>query len=259
MSVTVHELVKGIRSDLGDPLQQSPSYLQIINELANEFQNITNETNNTGQAWQVGDYTLTTVVGQRQYEITGIQYVDFFKALYCVSVPSDVNAAPEYWLEFTEAEHLPQEWAWLSQTRGQYMYSSHDSQIMAFYRKLELGGPKLYCELRPTPSRVQSYRILYQQTDWFDGILQTLTSTTPHGSQKPYIRALVAMNLLLKGVVKWSQDRKYNRGRALGVEKSLKFKLERYAAAYEEYKRTLDVADVTYLDSWADEQDVIFY
>src|SRR4051812_17048578 len=99
MSTTVASEVTGVRVMLDNPLPQSPSFRDILDELEAEYQHVTNTTNNTGNAWQTNTHTLSSVIGQYQYQL---ELPDFFKALNATTVPSNVNADPEYTMEFTE-------------------------------------------------------------------------------------------------------------------------------------------------------------
>lgn len=249
MANSLLQEVLGVRNLLDNPLSQAPSFKQIVEELQAEYQYITNDTNNTGNSWQIGETTLTTVSGQYRYDLS---VTDFYKALNVTTVPGDINGQPQYTLEFTEFENMPKEWAWLSPTRGQYMYSSHDSQLIAFYRTQDsTTGEVLKCEIRPVPNRVQDYKILYQITDWWTDH-ESAAYKLPHSSQRYYVRALVAQNLLLRGGVKWSFDEVKNFTKGKIVAEGLKTRLERYKAVYDEYKDTLDIPDITEADSWAD-------
>lgn len=254
MATTVLSEVMGVRVMLNNPMPQAPAFKDILEELEAEYQHLTNDLNNTGNAWQVDNYTLTTVAGTYEYEITPTNK-EFYKALNVTTIPSNTSVDPQYVLEFTELEHMPQEWAWLGQNRGQYMYSSHDSQMIAFYRKITVSGEKLYCQIRPTPTEAQSYNILYQVTDWW-GRISSGTGTDfymPHSSQRFYIRALVAQNLLLKGMVRWSFDDVRNFKTGQLVAKSLEVRINRYKQAYDEYIDSLDNPDLTMIDAWADD------
>jgi hypothetical protein len=259
--VTLMTEVLGVRAMLGSPLNQAPSFQEIQREIEAEYIAITNATNATGNAWQVDTYTLTTVAGQYQYVISDLStnaQFRFYKALTVLTVPADVDSAPEYVLEFVELEHMPQEWAWLSQNHGQYFASSHDSQMIAFYRAIEDDGAKLYVELRPVPSRAQDYKIIYQQQDWWDYIYSTeeaaqIEAMLPFNSQKFYLRALVAKNLLMQGRVKWSMDPAYNASKARMILEGLNDRIDRGEESYREFISSLDNPDITYVQAWADE------
>lgn len=256
MATTLQEEILGVRVMLNNPLPQSPSFQDILEELEAEYTTLTNTTNATGNAWQVDNYTLTTVAGTYDYAITPVAPAgDFFKALNVTTIPEDVDTSPQYMLEFTELEHIPNEWAWLGESRGQFMYSSHDSQIIAFYRKITSAGESLRCQIRPTPTQVQTYNILYQVSDWWSLIDDSLglAFTMPHSSQKFYLRALVAQNLLMKGNVSWSFDAVENYKMSNLVAKGLEMRLERYRQVFEEYRGTLDNPDLTEISSWAEE------
>lgn len=249
MATTLLKELFAVRKALGYPLDNEPSLKQIIYEMQSEHQNLTNETNNTGQSWQVSEYILSSVVDQREYEIT-VPFGDFYKALTVTTVP-DNSTTPEYPVYFVEREHISNEWPWLSSSGGQLFWSSHDSSFISFYRKIGANTAKLYAELRPVPSKVQDYRILYMQTDWWEQAILLQTSQLPHSSQRFYIQALVARNLILAGVVKWSYDSEANAYKARHVLQGLKEKIERYKKAYDDYKASLDIPGVTMAESWA--------
>lgn len=257
MATDILSEVLGVRAILNSPLSQSPSFAEILGELEAEYQQVTNQTNNTAQSWQIDNFTLTSIIGEYDYPINPVNK-DFFKALQVTTVPSDDNIDPQYVLEFVEMEHIPQEWAWLGQNRGQFMFSSHDSQIIAFYRKITDAGAQLRCQIRPTPTKVQDYNILYQVTDWWPKVNMPDTGCDhgsfemPHSSQRFYIRALAAQNLLLKGAVRWSFDNTANFAKGQVVSSGLIARIARYKEAYEEYIDSLDQPDTTEIWSWAD-------
>lgn len=240
----------GIRGQMGYPLDNSPSLKQIISEMHAEYQHLTNDSNNTGQSWQVDEYTFSSVIGQKTYLIS-IPLGDFYKALTVTTVPADSSTHPEYPLEFVEMEHISEEWGWLNQSKGQLFNSSHDSGIIAFYRKITANTSGIYAEIRPVPARVQQYKILFQQTDWFTQAMESTIATLPHSSQRFYLQALVARNLVMAGLVKWSFDDKKNYFRSVAVLRSLEQKIDRYKPAYEQYIASLDNPDVTYQVSWS--------
>lgn len=254
MATTIQAEVLGVRSMLNNPLPQAPSYNDILEEMQAEYQNITNLTNATANSWQVANYTLTSVAGQYEYTITPAND-DFFKALNVTTVPPDVDTDPQYMVEFTELEHIPKEWGWLGENQGQFLMSSHDSQLIAFYRTITSSGSAIKCQIRPTPTRVQDYNILYQVTDWWPQVLVSLGKefTLPHSSQRFYIRALVAQNLLLKGNVSWSFDADRDAATAKLVESGLSARLARYQEGFNEYRGSLDNPDITFITSWADD------
>lgn len=255
MATNLLKEVLGVRHLLDGPMDQSPSFDEIVDELAIEYQHVTNELNNTGNAWQVNTTTITTVAEQEDYQILA---QDFYKALLVTTVPQSSGTHPEYVLEFTEAEHIPKDWAWLSSGKGQYMYSSHDSQIIAFYRKIGTNGEELWVKLRPVPGQAQNYKILYQQTDWWDtvfatgGISGVEDFVPPHSSQRYYIRAVAAHNLLMSGRVKWSFDEIRNFSKSQQSQRGLESRISRYRQAYEEYKSSLDNPDITWIEPWSD-------
>lgn len=251
MSSTPLTEIFGVRAMLNSPLNQSPSVLQIVEELEAEYQTLSNDLNNTSNAWAVETYTLTATQGVRAYQITA---TDFFKALVVTTVPAN-DAAPENVLEFTELEHLPQEWSWLGENHGQLLDSRHSSALIAFYRKLGTTGEEIWCEIRPTPIQTETYKITYMVGDWWSRVFgnSNYTYSLPHPPMKHLIRAMVAKNLLLKGAVKWSYDPAENLRRAQFTLQSLEDKIARYNKIYQEYKDGLDGADIVYTTSWAQE------
>lgn len=256
MATTLLKEVLGVKQVLGDPLDQAPSFSEIVEELASEYQHMTNEANNTAEAWAVKEYTLTTVAGTADYRLD-LVIPTLYKPLAIYTIPADVNSTPQYQLQSIEFEYLPKEWAWLGQNRGQALFSSHDSQYIAFYRTIgTTTGEEIYARLAPVPTRAQSYRIIYQQTDWWDilsGAMLSGDAPLPNSSQRIYIRALAAENLLLKGSVMWSHDPVQNFARTKMVAEGLKIRKERYYSSYKEYLSSLDQPDVITVDSWADE------
>lgn len=255
MATTLLDEILGVKQLLDSPMAQSPSFLDIVDELSAEYQHMTNVVNNTSEAWMISEYTLTTVAGQQDYRLDG-DIPTFYKALAAYTIPANTSSTPQYGIEFMELEHIPKQWAWLSQTNGQYMFSSHDSQIMAFYRQLNAAdGERIYVRLAPVPTEAQSYRIIYQQTDWWDAqIFQgaALDYVMPNSSQRMYLRSLAAENLLLKGAVMWSFDPVKNFSKAKIVERGIEIRKNRYKEAWDEYISSLDQPDVTIIESWAD-------
>ena len=254
---TLLEEILGVRSILGNPLPQSPSPDEIIEELEAVYQDVTNTANNTGNAWSTDSLTITTVAGQRVYELDPAKVANFSKALIVTTVPPDTST-PEYVLEFTEQEHLPQEWAWLSQNQGSLYWTSHSSQLIAFYREMTATGEKTYCEMRPTPNSAQDYKVLYQVGTWWSLVNNAATPTEyvlPHKPYKFHFRAIAANRLLPK--TRWSY------GDDTMKKKEIAAMLDRRIAenkdSFEDYIATLDNADVTWLDSYADIVDPYLY
>lgn len=273
MSTTVMKEVMGVRGFLGDPLPQSPSTDQILEELEAEYQHITNRANNTGNSWLVNDYHLESVAGQQDYRLD-IDVNQFHKPLSVTTIPEGsvityesgktgltINAenagrAEENILELTELEHMPAGYNWLKMSGGSAFGSNHSSELLAIYRKMSPSGEKIVVQIRPVPNTSgQNYRILYQVTDWWDSLFEadnSLAQKLPNSSQRMFIRALVAMNLLGKGVVKWALNSNYNMERAKLIAPGLKLRIDRYEGAFEEYLTSLDNPDITYSDNWAD-------
>jgi hypothetical protein len=264
----------GVKQMLGDPLDQAPSIRQIVLELEAEYQHITNIVNNRGQAQHIGELVITTVENQTRY-VLDVPSQDFFKALSMTSIPASATVTGgehdyrvevtsgddhENILEFFELEHGAFEWAYMAKNRGQVLSSSHDSQLVGFYKTLVDGeGEKLVLEMRPTPARAQRYRLLYQITDWWDRVFASpnagvndIEFRLPHSSQRMMIRATVGMNLIQKGVVKWALNDEYNAKRGQVVLQGLKDRFDRYSTAFNEYLDTLEHEDVVFIELWAD-------
>lgn len=264
----------GVKQFLGDPLDQSPSIRQIVLELETEYLQMTNQVNNRGLAQHVGEYLLTTSQDVNRY-VLDIPAGDFYKALSVVTVPEEATVTGgeydqrttvtggddrELGLEFFDLEHGSYEWAYLAKNRGQVLSSSHDSQLIAFYKTLITGeGEKVVVELRPTPSGEQRYKILYQITDWWDRVFENPSNGVtdvefklPHSSQRMMIRALVGMNLIQKGVVRWALNDEYNMKRGQVVYNGLKDRFARYKETYEDYIDTLDHHDVVFIELFGD-------
>lgn len=270
MASTILQEVLGVRQMLSGPLSQSPSFQDILEELEAEYQFVTGDTNNTANAWQVATTTITTEADVDDYPICAN---DFYKALSVVTVPANTATQPEYQLEFVELEHINKDWAWLGTGKGQYMYSSHDSQLIAFYHKITNGGEEVRVQLRPMPSQAQEYKILYQVTDWWPRVTMedvrpcnSCGSSSgcgcvpvpdgfrmPHSSQRFYTRALAAQNLLLSGKVRWSSDpvKDFTKGKL--ISDGLAVRIARYKKVYDEYIDSLDQPDITLISSWADD------
>jgi hypothetical protein len=253
MSTTLDKEVYGVRDILRSPLPQSPSFRDIVHELEAEYQHVTNETNNTGNAWQVASYDLETVADQRVYEILPEDGFDYFKPLNITYIPDGSDR--QHTVEMTELENIPKEWAWINQQSNPFVFASSEGQFIAFYGSIDEDGTHTNVEIRPTPDRVQTYTILYQVSDWWALIGASVGSrefTMPFSSQKFYIRSLVAQNLLMKGAVKWSTDDNYNLKMGEIVGKGLEVRIQRYNKVFEEYKLSLDHPDVVEIDSWID-------
>lgn len=254
MSTLIKEIM-GVRSLFGGCLPNSPSNEQIAEELCATYQDVSNKANNTGAAWQVETYTLVVTAGTRIYQLDPALVTKFYKALNVTTVPAN-DAEPEVPLEFTEIEYLPQEWAWLAQNQGQLMFSNHASGLVAFYRKIDdTVGEQIWAELRPTPNKTESYKILYQVGAWWDGVFsasgQELTAILPNKEYRFHFRSIVARNLLRADKVRWSygdDTTKYAR-----IYKGLDDRINEGKQAFEDHLATLDNSDIVELMSWSDE------
>lgn len=255
MANTLLNEILGVRSILGNPLPQSPSPEEILEELEAVYQDVTNLANNTGNAWAVDSFNITTVAGTRAYQLQPTEVTNFYKALIVTTVPPD-SSTPEYTLEMAELEHLPQEWAWLSQNQGSLFWTSHSSQLVAFYRKMGTAGEEIWCELRPTPNSVQEYKILYQQGHWWD--VATTKGTgfqLPHQEYKFHFRAQAAWNLLPR--CRWSYGD--DSGKLASIKTMLEGRIAKGAKSFDDYIAALDNQDTVWLDSYADIIDPYYY
>lgn len=252
MPSTLMNELNGVRSMLGNPLPQAPTIKDITEELEAVYQENTNIGNNTGIAWQVDSFVLTATAGQRTYVLDPDVVIDFYKALTVTTVPTS-DSDPEYTLEFTEIEHLPQEWAWLGQNQGILLDSSHSSGLVAFYRQLGRAGEEIVCELRPTPNSTQQYTVWYQVGDWWERVFQNSDTayTLPNKEYRFYFRALAARNLLPKCQWSYGQDKE----RYENIKEMLDRRIVMSKKVYDDGLATIDNADVIRLDSYADTVD----
>lgn len=245
--------VQGVRQILGWPLDNSPGVYEIVKDIEAEYQAMTNKLNFTENAWSVAEYTLSTVAGTYRYRLdNAINY--FQKALMISTVPANTAGDPEYVLEYYELENIPKEWAWLGVGKGQYMFSSHDSQLFAIYRTMAAEGERIYMEMRPIPNSAQDYKILYQQGNWIPAMESTgLTFVLPHESQRYLMRNKVAQKLLYRGVVKWSHDDRINAVKSASILRGIEMSIKELADDFKDYKASLETVDIVYTDAWADE------
>lgn len=274
MATTLLKEVFGVRQFLGDPLEQAPSVRQVVRELEAEYQYLMIDASNRGMSQHVGETVITTEADQRRYEL-GVEADQFYKILSVNTVPADAvitgddstkrvtvtsGDGREQNIEMVELERFNDDWSDLRAGRGQLFSSTHDAQMVAFYKTIQEGvGEVLTAEFRPTPTSAQRYMILYQITDWWDRLFSASTDGAndysfrlPHSSQRMLIRARVAMNLLKAGVVKWALNDDYNVRRGTVVEAGLKDKIMRYTDAYERYLDTLEHGDVVYVELFGD-------
>lgn len=282
MATNLSREIFGVKAMLGDPLDQSPSIRQICDELEAEYQTVTNEVNNKGNSQHIAEEILTTSVGKRSYDIGSIAK-DFYKALSVTTIPSTAVLTPvagdpqgntitvssgigrSHSLEFTELENINDDWGHLRSNSGQLMGSSHDSQMIAIYKVIiPQQGEVVRVEMRPTPNSAQKYLILYQTTDWWDksapianavsedtgAIVTQLPFNLPHSSQRMYVRALVARNLL--PITRWGLDDVYNVRRHDHVREMLDRRIDRYRKVYEDYLDTMDHGGMIYIELFGD-------
>lgn len=251
MSSVLEEVI-AIRSLLKNPLPQSPSFENIVDAMEAEYLLATNQTNNKGNAWQKDSVIFQTVAGISEYQIE-VDDNNFDKALVVTTIPSDANQFPEYVLEFTEVENITKEWAWKGQGKGQYMRSSHDSQLIAFFHKLTDDGDEIWCEIRPTPSKSQRYKIMYQSADWWSKVFNTTDNfefKLPYAPHKHYFRTLIAESLLYR--CRWSMDKQADITEKQEIGMTLERNLARYKPAFDEWIDTLVVPDVIQGTAWID-------
>jgi hypothetical protein len=231
---------------LGSPLDNSPSVEDIAEAIEEVYQLVVNRTNNTGNAWQIQTINIDTVAETTVYQID-TQFNDFYKALSVVTIPTGTE--PEYRLEFVEVEHMPQEWEWITSEGGRLFASTHSAQYIAFYRKLGSDGETLWCEIRPVPSGVESYKITYQVGDWWSRITDTGYGM-PHKEQRFHLRRLAASTLLHK--CRWSYDEARNLSKKAEISAILDRAIAMGAPAFEEHISSLDQANVVELETFGD-------
>lgn len=275
MATTVKQEIQGVRGFLGNPLAQFPTTQDILEELAIEYQHITNRLNNTGNPWLVEDYHLETEIGVSDYRLD-IDLQNFYKPLNLYTIPEGtdisyntntnktglvldatnaVGDGREYSLEFIELEHISDKDNYLKPYSGWFFNSVFSSQKVAIYKKIDEDGERIYLKLRPTPILAQNYRLVYQVSDWWDTLFEfsnQLEQKLPNSSQRAYVRALVSMNLLEKGVVKWSLNSNENKDRFSRIQTGLTRRIQRYKEDFDEYLTSLDNPDIITLDSQDD-------
>lgn len=238
--------IHGVRSVLGNPLANAPTPEDIAEALEETFQLVTNITNNTGNGWQIGTLNISATAGTYVYQIE-TPFDDFYKALSVVTVPTNIND-PEYVLEFTEIEHIPQEWAYLNET-GRLYYSTHSANFIAFYRKLGVDGETIWCEIRPVPAQDETYKITYQIGSWWDRIENT-SFTLPHREFRFHLRRLAAQTLLHK--CRWSYDEQKNALKKVEVGSILDRAIAMGAKTFDDHIASLDNADIVEMETFGD-------
>lgn len=238
------------------PLPQAPTFDQVIADLENEYQLVTNRANNTQNAWYTSTTDVTVTAGTRKYEITDDDGapLDFYKAMNIVTVPGDTAIDPEYGLDFVELEHYDKEWNWLGQNQGQLFYSSHSSQLAAIYRTMGDEREEIWIELRPTPEEAETYRILYHQGDWWSKVTEAgdLDYGLPMAEFKSYIYALVMRKRL--PTAKWCFNEEVNARMAeklIAVQDDLVLRME---PTIKEHFTSLENYEIIEIDDWGDDQ-----
>jgi len=250
---TLLDEILGVRSMLVNPLSQSPTPEDIIEELENVYQTVTNMGNNSGNSWQIETVTLVTTAGTREYQLDSDLVQDFYKPLLVTTVPEN-DSQPEYQLEFTELESLPSEWAWLGQNQGSLLWTSHSSQVIAFYRKMGVDSEEIWCEMRPTPNSTQQYKILYQVGDWWSNLAVT-NYTLPNKEFRFHFRALAARNLLPK--TRWSYGD--DTAKKAEIKENLDRRIAMGTPILNDHLMSLDNSDAVAISSYADEVDSYVY
>ena len=277
MATTVKTEISGVRGFLGNPLAQFPTTKDILEELEVEYQHITNRLNNTGNPWLVEDYHLETEANVSDYRLD-VDLTNFYKPLNLYTIPDGTTISyntntnktglildtssitgdgREYSLEFIELEHISDKDNYIKPMNGWIFGSQFSSEKVAIYKKIDEDGERIYVKLRPTPISAQNYRLVYQVSDWWDTLFEfnnSLDQKLPNSSQRAYVRALVSLNLLEKGVVKWSLNKDENNQRFTKCLNGLNRRIERYKEDFDEYLTSLDNPDVITLDSNDDYQ-----
>lgn len=244
------EIIDRVRERLRDPIAQRPSPKRILARALDEYQNAVQTANNLGDAWAIGEFTLTAQAGIRRYEIT---QMDFGKPLLVATVPAD-DYERELSLEFTQVEQLPKDWAWLKDVGNWGLLwqwdVSHSARYVAFWRALEAKGYKYYCELRPVPTKAEDYRILYQVGEWASKLPEDLDFAFPLRELDFYFTALVALGVL--DDTRWSRDEAADLRRAAQIKESLLFDLGRYKETFDNYIASLSQSQTVMAESYAD-------
>lgn len=276
MATTLKKEIEGVRSFLGDPLDQFPSTRDILEELEAEYQNIANVANNTGLAWSIDELVLETVANQFDYNLSAITGM-FHKAVQVEILPTGIELSSEVdgkdyiidytnskrtalgTMEFTEIEHFPADYQWLQTIGGELFFNQKFGFYMAFYRQIHKNvGETYYVRLAPIPTTTGvQIKIMYQTTDWFDNLFETLSTETenyqqrmPHSSHRMLMRALTAKNLVYKSKVKWSNNKKENDEASQRIILGLNDKINRYKPAFDQYILTLQEDDTTIIVPW---------
>jgi len=253
--MTPAELITRVRERLGENvLPQSPSPLQILRRGVDEYQNATIRGNNTGNAWAVSEFVLTTQSDTRRY---AIEVPDFSKALLVSTVPNYASTYKgERLLNFTQIEQIPNDWSWLSENAGGWygLWSGSlggRATYVAFYRQTAgFDGFKNFMEIRPTPGDGEDYRILYQVGDWSKSMGSDLGFEFPFSDVNFYFTTLVADGLL--PYAKWSN----NAAEDMEMRKMLKMAftedLQRYEQTFRDFIASLSVTGIVWGESYAD-------
>jgi hypothetical protein len=246
------QLIFQVRQRMNNPLYQSPSPRQILNRAIDEYRNAVVRANNTGNAWAVKEYTLTTIDGQRRYQIAA---ADFSKALLIATIPDPTPGIiqPEVALEFTQLEQLPNDWEFLAKTASWSLWSYGVTQMARFaahYREVDAGGFTNYLEIRPTPGANETYRVLYQVGDFSGGIASTMDFKFPFPELDFYFLTLVCDGLL--PLARWTNDGASDEKQGKMLSNQYAKDLIRYEQTFRDFIASLTVSDIVYSDSFAD-------
>ena len=252
-SNTLTAEIGSIRSLLLNPLPQSPTPQDIVDEMETTYQGATNQANNTGKAWNVNSFTLTTVAGTRTYTLDPTVVQDFYKALTVVTNPSS-NADPQYTLEVTEIDNLPKEWGWLSQNQSPLVDSTHSAGLIAFYRTMTTSQESILAEIRPTPNSVQQYTVWYQQGNWWNAFIvdsSSFSNTLPQKEFRFYFRELAARSLVYK--CEWAYGNNNEKRKMVAVELDRRLIISKQI--YIDHLASMDNEESITLETWSDTVD----
>lgn len=163
---SIVQMKEQVRAEMGGPNLNAPTDRQIISKLFQHSQNLYNQTQNTGHAWDEYESTFTASVGVADYQLTDSR---FGKAI-AVYTRDDSNPAhfvrtiPVFELQDLHyGLELPNDaGAW---TMVGYNDSLHTALRVAYYRRD--GVP--YLRLYPTPQYACDYDVLFVTGDWASG------------------------------------------------------------------------------------------
>jgi hypothetical protein len=246
------QLINQVRRRLRDPLNQSPTPRQILDRAIDEYRNAVMRANNTGNAWAVKEFTITTLDNVRRYETTA---TDFSKALLVATVPSSTPGVvePETALEFTQLEQLPRDWEFLAKMSSWSLWGwniPQNARYAACYRSVETTGFKNYIEIRPTPDAGEQYRVLYQVGDFSGSIASDLSFNFPFPELDFYFQTLVCDGLL--PMTRWSADEAADDSLMKKLGTQYLKDLARYEQTFMNFVASLSNTDIVYGESFAD-------